>query len=480
MTIHIPLGTITSDTGPSISRPKYVIDTRNSQDDIRDVLSCLRSSKKIIVLTGAGISTAANIPDFRSSSGLFNGRNDKKGKSKEYNAKDLFHVKCLSSHKSLASHHILINTLASLSESASPTPFHQYIESLSRNDQLLRCYTQNIDALELKAGLQMGISSTSKSKSNSRISKLQNRNVNTMSLDHLINPLLEKSVLKTTVEEQIVIQAVPLHGLITDLRCTFCHTKIPMSDHLPLPPYAIPCPTCKLHSDIRDALYERRRPSGLLRADVVLYGEEHPQGELIGQMIEKDLKSVDCLLVVGTTLSIPGIKRIVKEISKKLHYSSNRGKSKKNKNKVILINNEYPKGNWEGVFDYWISGDIQDITNNYLTNTVYLEELIIKNNENEKKLPITPKKERMRSIFPPTPESIDRITYKLDHKIEEQIDKQYETPMQNKRKRNRKEEKFECLIPSPISLKRKYKKKEVMVEINRDRENTPTPLSKPV
>ena len=57
------------------------------------MVESIRSACRIAVICGAGISTAASIPDFRSAEGLFSSRGQVKGKAK---AHDLFHVKCLS------------------------------------------------------------------------------------------------------------------------------------------------------------------------------------------------------------------------------------------------------------------------------------------------------------------------------------------------------------------------------------------------
>ena len=51
----------------------------------------------------------------------------------------------------------MIANLSNLSAAAQPTPFHRLLRALDDRGKLLRVYTQNIDALELKAGLTFGV-----------------------------------------------------------------------------------------------------------------------------------------------------------------------------------------------------------------------------------------------------------------------------------------------------------------------------------
>ena len=161
------------------------------------------------------------------------------------------------------------------------------------------------------------------------------------------------------------------------MHCWICRSTFPLEPLLPLPDGPIPCPTCHLSSTIRTALSERQRSLGALRASVVLYGEEHPQGERIGEAVERDLKGarmrgghegkVDFLLVGGTSLSIPGVKRIVKEMAKTL-----KGR-KGDEVRTVLVNDEAPRpsAEWESVFDVWIKGDVQTFVTDYLDNPAY-------------------------------------------------------------------------------------------------------------
>ena len=51
----------------------------------------------------------------------------------------------------------MIAQLSQLSKIAEPTAFHHLLRALDDRGRLLRVYTQNIDALELKTGLTFGV-----------------------------------------------------------------------------------------------------------------------------------------------------------------------------------------------------------------------------------------------------------------------------------------------------------------------------------
>ncbi|XP_076281455.1 sirtuin 2 isoform X1 [Lasioglossum baleicum] len=101
---------------------------------------------KIVTMAGAGISTSAGIPDFRSpSSGLYHNL-------KKYNLpypQAIFEVSYFMENPEP------FFTLAKelLPEGFKPTPCHYFIRLLWQKGLLLRHYTQNIDTLERIAGL---------------------------------------------------------------------------------------------------------------------------------------------------------------------------------------------------------------------------------------------------------------------------------------------------------------------------------------
>ena len=131
---------------------------------------------------------------------------------------------------------------------------------------------------------------------------------------------------------------------------------------------------------------KRSRGVGKLRPSVVLYNEDHKDGEHVGEVVRKDLTGssprADLLLVVGTSLRVPGTKRIVREFSKAVRLRATKANanaaesdpqaSTSSSRRTPVTNDEgpitsvylnldfpVPTRDWEGVFDVWLKGDAQ-------------------------------------------------------------------------------------------------------------------------
>jgi NAD-dependent deacetylase sirtuin 2 len=102
--------------------------------------------KNIIVMVGAGISTSAGIPDFRSpGSGLYDNLQQYNLPSPE----SMFDIDFFQSNPEPFFH--LAREL--IPENLKPTPCHFFLKLLHDKGLLMRCYSQNIDDLESVAGL---------------------------------------------------------------------------------------------------------------------------------------------------------------------------------------------------------------------------------------------------------------------------------------------------------------------------------------
>ncbi|OLL25822.1 NAD-dependent protein deacetylase hst4 [Neolecta irregularis DAH-3] len=304
-----------SSSQPSISfGPPYQFLDLSKQNIPPEAVSIFKrvvtKAKRIVVITGAGVSVASGIPDFRSSTGLFASLRQE---LKISSGKDMFDASVYSSPESASQFHRMVSSLHSLCKSAQPTPFHTYLSELGESGRLLRLYTQNIDCLEDRLP---GLST---------------------------NVPLTKAWPKT----------VRLHGGLDSVICHKCSSIHEFSEGMFEGEEIPDCERCSETEEARSAAGKRRVGIGKVRPRVVLYNEWNPDAEAIGKITESDLRArPDALLVVGTTLKIPGVQRMVKEFAASVHCS---------KGRVIWINPENPpkvKGDSD-LWDIVVKGDCQ-------------------------------------------------------------------------------------------------------------------------
>ena len=187
----------------------------------------LRGAARVVALTGAGVSTASGIPDFRSEdSGLW----------VKYHP---FEVASLTGFR----HHPerfydWIRPLAQLMRDAEPNAAHHALARLEARGLLHEIVTQNIDLLHTRAG--------------SRV-----------------------------VHE--------LHGSMREVTCVECFHISP----------AEPILSAFIEND---ALPRCRACRGLLKPNVILFGEQLPYGVL--QAARRAVRAADVLLVAGSSLEV--------------------------------------------------------------------------------------------------------------------------------------------------------------------------------
>jgi len=110
--------------------------------DVHAAAEWVRSAERIVVLSGAGLSTDSGIPDFRGPNGLWT-RNPEAEK-----ASHLQHYLADTALRKLAWQ----NRLRAPAFAATPNTGHHAIVELERRGQLLAVVTQNIDGLHQAAG----------------------------------------------------------------------------------------------------------------------------------------------------------------------------------------------------------------------------------------------------------------------------------------------------------------------------------------
>ena len=118
---------------------------------VQAVAHHIPSCQNIIVLTGAGISTAAGIPDFRSTgTGLYENVQTYLDKFNLSSPNELFSFAQF--QRDPQPFYSLCKDLKYPDASTKPTLAHHFIKLLSDKGVLLRNYTQNIDMLQSDTG----------------------------------------------------------------------------------------------------------------------------------------------------------------------------------------------------------------------------------------------------------------------------------------------------------------------------------------
>ncbi|TPX59170.1 hypothetical protein PhCBS80983_g02669 [Powellomyces hirtus] len=243
-------------------------------DYIRD-----KEARRILVLTGAGISTSCGIPDFRSpGTGLYDNL-------LKYN---LPYPEAIFSMSYFRRRPEAFYTLARelYPGTFAPSPCHYFIRLLQDKGLLLRNYTQNIDTLERVAG----------------------------------------------VTEEKMVEA---HGSFADAKC--CGRLVPTEDAKSKKVTAsgessadedddgfVIDPGCGkpfTQEEIKTRIFAGEIPicdgcTGLVKPNIVFFGEQLPQR--FHTLITKDFASTDLVIVIGTSLQVQPFANLINMVPEKV------------------------------------------------------------------------------------------------------------------------------------------------------------------
>lgn len=256
--------------------------------------------KKCVFVVGAGISVESGIPDFRSPTGIFANLTQQL----KMHGRNLFVYSFGVKEGSRKVYLKYISSLKKLCDGASPNETHRFLASCPRS----RTYTQNIDGLEEKAGMVFSKHSST--------------------------------------------SGVYLHGNLSCLTCQYCGFKREFtSEDVKKFESAeeIECGQCRERQDhcLRNGM--RKRPVGRMHPGIIHYQQAHPDSAFISKMCERDM-DCDLLIVIGTSLVVDGVKKLVKMFSRCPNVYGRR----------ILVNLTPPNKEWSDVFDFFFHGDCKE------------------------------------------------------------------------------------------------------------------------
>ncbi|EJF64079.1 SIR2-domain-containing protein [Dichomitus squalens LYAD-421 SS1] len=236
---------------------------------IDDVVNLIKASKRILILTGAGISVSCGIPDFRSRNGLYASLQE----NGEYDLDDpqqMFDIQYFRENPavfySFASKIYPSNFI--------PSPCHRFIKLIEDNGKLLRNYTQNIDTLETLAGVQRVVQCHGSFATASCIN-------------------CKVRVPGSEIADDIMNQRVPV--------CKVCN--------VPQPPLGATKGKKKgkkrkdgWDSDASDEPEPPLYPPGIMKPDITFFGEK--LDDVFDRSLLEDRGKVDLLIIIGTSLKV--------------------------------------------------------------------------------------------------------------------------------------------------------------------------------
>jgi NAD-dependent deacetylase len=116
--------------------------------DAEGCAEMIRRAERVVALTGAGISTAAGIPDFRGPQGLY--------VTRRYDPERVFEIGAFA--RDPAPFFEFTRDFLGVIDSIEPTLTHRFLAELEGEGRLTAVVTQNIDALHQRAGSKRVIS----------------------------------------------------------------------------------------------------------------------------------------------------------------------------------------------------------------------------------------------------------------------------------------------------------------------------------
>lgn len=234
---------------------------------IDDAANLLRSSRNIMVITGAGISTSLGIPDFRSKHTGFYSKLQDMGFSEP---EDVFDIHIFDEQPEI------FYSLAGdiLPKGKEFTPTHGFIRLLQDQGRLQTNYTQNIDNLEANAGIDPA-------------------------------KVIQCHGSFATASCRLCKHQVPGDDIFDDLRaktiahCKACAQRIAAEAQMVKPAKK----KAKFDQDASDGEDDNIPTPGVMKPDITFFGEQLPN-TFFERFQEQDSHAADLVIVIGTSLKV--------------------------------------------------------------------------------------------------------------------------------------------------------------------------------
>lgn len=232
-----------------------------------DAVRLISESKKIMILTGAGVSVSCGIPDFRSENGIYS----MLGEYQLDDPQQMFDIDYFREAP-----HIFYSFAKELFPSNfKPSASHHFVRLVEEKEKLLRNYTQNIDTLEQSAG---------------------------------------------------ITRVLQCHGSFATASCIRCGFQVP-GDEIKDDIFAQRIPKCKRCLEaIQTAIPKKRKrqrsnddheseddddiaQTCIVKPDIVFFGEK--LSDEFDRKLFQDREEVDLLIIMGTSLKVAPVSEIL-------------------------------------------------------------------------------------------------------------------------------------------------------------------------
>lgn len=232
---------------------------------VEDVLSLIQKSQRILVITGAGISTSLGIPDFRSDTGIYSIL-EKYGLS---DPQEMFDIDVFREDPSIFYSFVAELLPPDGFKNLLYSPTHAFIKLLQDKGKLLTQYTQNVDNIEEIVGIQK--------------EKLVQCHG---SFKYAICIICGHMVSGETIFDAMLSKIVP--------KCFECLKNKKNRNK-----------KGRMQSDDED--FEMNL--GVLKPNITFFGEKLPKS--FDDKIEKDIYMCDLVICIGTSLKVAPVSKII-------------------------------------------------------------------------------------------------------------------------------------------------------------------------
>ncbi|QRW11071.1 NAD-dependent histone deacetylase SIR2 [Ceratobasidium sp. AG-Ba] len=256
----------------------------------------LAEARWITVVCGAGLSTSAGLPDYRSENGIYNLPPTELGSVVD--PADLFDIRNLQVSSQLKAVGRVLASFRIKAKQAAPTRGHAYIQELHRTQRLRRCYTQNVDCMLTRGypelmPFMLELHGRNELKCH-RCHRLPEGDLQELDMLLLTEGIAECRRLDCAARGERSIAEASLESL------------------------NFPAGEGALQTEKRRL---RTLPPGLLLPDIVWNQDsrDHSTGAIgLDKLLELDGRA-DLLLIIGTSISTQGAARLVRALAREVH-----------------------------------------------------------------------------------------------------------------------------------------------------------------